>query len=61
MEQQAKAIMKMPNKKEREEIEALEALLQQERRETKAKEEKNKLTVERIRLQIKELQVIFIF
>jgi len=57
LEQQSKALMKLPNKKERTEIEGLEAILEQERKEAKSKEARHKLTVERLRDQINQLQV----
>eukprot|EP00210_Caulerpa_lentillifera_P006670 g6373.t1 len=57
LEQQSKALMKLPSKKERSEIEGLEAILDQERKETKSKEARHKLTVERLRDQINQLQI----
>lgn len=59
MEQQSKALLKLPNKKERTEIESLEALLDAERKEARSREARHKLTVERLKDQIQELQVTF--
>ncbi|KAK9815631.1 hypothetical protein WJX72_007152 [[Myrmecia] bisecta] len=56
LEKQSRAILKLPNRKERGEVEALEAVLEQERKSGKAKEARHKLTVERLRRQIVELQ-----
>ena len=49
--------MKLPSKKERSAVEAAEAALEAERREGRAREARHKLTVERLRRQIVELQV----
>ncbi|GMH43076.1 hypothetical protein BSKO_10998 [Bryopsis sp. KO-2023] len=56
LEQRSKDLLNLPNRKERSEIEAIEAILQQERKDTRAKEARHKLTVERLRQQILELQ-----
>lgn len=58
LEQQSKALLKLPNKKERSEIESLEAIIDQERKESKSREARHKLTVERLRDQISQLQVL---
>lgn len=58
LEQRSKDLVKLPNRKERSEIEAVEAILQEERKGIKAKEARHKLTVERLRQQIIELQVM---
>ena len=54
---QSRAILKLPSKKERSVTEAAEAALEAERKEGRAKEARHKLTVERLRRQIVELQV----
>ena len=46
----------MPTTKERPEIEALEALLDTEKKDGRAREARHKLTVERLRRQMVELQ-----
>lgn len=56
LEKQSRALLKLPTKKERSEIEALEALLDHERGEGRAREQRHKLTVERLRRQIADLQ-----
>ncbi|GFR43458.1 hypothetical protein Agub_g4541 [Astrephomene gubernaculifera] len=56
LEKQSKALLKMPNKKERSAMEAAEAALEAERREGRAREARHKLTVERLRRQLVELQ-----
>mmetsp|Transcript_26689 Transcript_26689/g.63249 ORF Transcript_26689/g.63249 Transcript_26689/m.63249 type:complete len:1111 (-) Transcript_26689:1334-4666(-) len=56
LEKQRKALLKMPTKKERSEIESLEALLEKEKKEGRAREARHKLTVERLRTQMVELQ-----
>ena len=57
LDQQSKALLKLPNKKERSEIESLEAALEAERKESRSKEARHKLTVERLKDQIHDLQV----
>ncbi len=57
LDKQSKALLKLPNKKERDAIEALEAVLLAERKEARAAQARHKLTVERLRCQVKELQV----
>ena len=57
LEQQSKALLKLPNKKERSEIESLEALLETERKETRSREARHRLTVERLKDQMQQLQV----
>lgn len=47
----------LPTKKERSAVEAVEAVLETERREAKAREARHKLTVERLRRQLVEAQV----
>ncbi|KAG2501925.1 hypothetical protein HYH03_000423 [Edaphochlamys debaryana] len=56
LEKQSKALLKLPNKKERTAMEAAEAALEAERRERRAAEARHKLTVERLRRQLLELQ-----
>ncbi|GLC76318.1 hypothetical protein PLESTF_001766000 [Pleodorina starrii] len=56
LEKQSKALLKLPNKKERTAMEAAEAALEAERREGRAREARHKLTVERLRRQLVELQ-----
>ncbi|KAG2445259.1 hypothetical protein HYH02_008727 [Chlamydomonas schloesseri] len=56
LEKQSKALLKLPNKKERSAMEAAEAALEAERREGRAREARHKLTVERLRRQLVELQ-----
>eukprot|EP00873_Tetraselmis_striata_P008515 jgi/Tetstr1/428779/TSEL_018767.t1 len=56
LEKQRKALLNMPNKKERAEIEALEAALEKEKKDARAREARQKLTVERLRRQMVELQ-----
>lgn len=58
LEQRSRDLVKLPNRKERSEIEAVEAILQEERKAIKAKEARHKLTIERLRQQIIELQVV---
>ena len=53
---QGRALLKLPNKKERSAVEAAEAALEVERKEARAREARHKLTVERLRRQIVELQ-----
>lgn len=57
LEKQSRALLKLPSKKERSAVEAAEAALEAERREARAREARHKLTVERLRRQIVELQV----
>ena len=57
LEKQSRALLKLPTRKERSEIEAVEVVLQQEKKDAKAREARHKLTVERLRQQIIELQV----
>ncbi len=57
LEKQSRALLKLPNKKERSAVEAAEAALEAERKEGRAREARHKLTVERLRRQIVELQV----
>lgn len=54
---QTRALANLPTRKERAEIEAMEAVLEQSRKETKAVAARHKLTVERLRRQIVTLQV----
>ena len=53
----SRALLKLPNKKERNAVDAAEAALEDERKEGRAREARHKLTVERLRRQIEELQV----
>lgn len=57
LEKQSRAIAKAPPRKERAEIEALEAVVEQARKDAKSKDARHKLTVERLRRQIVTLQV----
>eukprot|EP01017_Pseudomicrothorax_dubius_P010559 TRINITY_DN13787_c0_g2_i1.p1 TRINITY_DN13787_c0_g2~~TRINITY_DN13787_c0_g2_i1.p1 ORF type:complete len:1237 (-),score=401.48 TRINITY_DN13787_c0_g2_i1:135-3845(-) len=54
-ERQSKAIANMPNRKEREEINALKAQLSKLVEESKIKDQRNRLTFERMRKQVEEL------
>ncbi|BDA48687.1 probable centromere protein J [Coccomyxa sp. Obi] len=56
LSKQSRAMLKLPTKKDRAEMEALEATLAEERRTARAKEARHKLIVERLRRQIVELQ-----
>ncbi|PRW20917.1 GPR1 FUN34 yaaH family [Chlorella sorokiniana] len=56
LEKQSRAIMKLPTKQSKEEVAAVEALLAEERRAARAREARHKLTVERLRQQLVELQ-----
>lgn len=53
----AQALLKLPSKKEKSALEALEAALEREKADGRAAAARHKLTVERLRCQIKELQV----
>jgi hypothetical protein len=55
LEQQSKAILKVPTKKERGEIDELKDELVKVREEMKSKEARHKLVAERLRAQIAEL------
>jgi hypothetical protein len=57
LEQQSRALLKLPTKKERRAVEALEMLLEKERADGRAAAARHKLTLERLRAQVKELQV----
>ena len=57
LDKQSRALAKAPPRRERAEIEALEAVVEQARKDTKAKDARHKLTVERLRRQIVTLQV----
>lgn len=57
LDQRSKDLVRLPNRKERAEIDAIEAVLKEERNNMKAKEARHKLTVERLRHQILEGQV----
>jgi hypothetical protein len=59
LERQSRNLAKLPNRKERAEIEALEAVVEQFQKDTKAKDARHKLTIERLRRQIVTLQVCF--
>lgn len=52
LEKQAKALLQLPTKKERSEVEALQAAFEDERKEWRGREARYKLTVERLRKQI---------
>ncbi|KAK9917729.1 hypothetical protein WJX75_007616 [Coccomyxa subellipsoidea] len=56
LNKQSRAMLKLPTKKDRAEMEAMEATLAEERRTARAKEARHKLIVERLRRQIVELQ-----
>eukprot|EP00879_Flechtneria_rotunda_P016497 GHRR01017265.1.p1 GENE.GHRR01017265.1~~GHRR01017265.1.p1 ORF type:complete len:545 (+),score=240.41 GHRR01017265.1:917-2551(+) len=56
LEQQSKALLKLPSKKEKSALAAVEAQLEQERNETRAAAARSRLTMDRLRCQIKELQ-----
>eukprot|EP00775_Hariotina_reticulata_P008702 gene8702-8883_t len=56
LEQQSKALLKLPSKKEKSSLEALEGQLEKERADGRAAAARHRLTVERLRSQIKELQ-----
>jgi hypothetical protein len=58
LERQSRTLAKLPTRKERAEIEAMEAVVEQSRKEAKAKDSRHKLTVERLRRQIVSLQVM---
>jgi hypothetical protein len=51
------ALTQLPTKKERSAVEAVEAVLEAERKEGRAREARHKLTVERLRRQLLEQQV----
>ncbi|KAI3437602.1 hypothetical protein D9Q98_000055 [Chlorella vulgaris] len=55
LEKQSRAVLKMPTKQSKEEVAAVEALLVEERRIGRAREARHKLTVERLRQQMLEL------
>lgn len=57
LDQQMRALLKLPTRKDRSEVEAVEAMLEAERRGAREKEARHKLEAERLRRQIKELQV----
>lgn len=57
LEQQSKALLKLPSKKEKSALDALQQQLEQERSDARATAARHRLTVERLRCQIKELQV----
>lgn len=57
LDKQSKALLKLPNKKERTAVEAIEAVLEKERADCRAMQARHKLTVERLRCQVKSLQV----
>jgi hypothetical protein len=59
LERQSRNLAKLPSRKERAEIEALEAVVEQLHKDAKAKDARQKLTVERLRRQIVTLQVCF--
>ncbi|KAL4856275.1 Centromere protein J [Chlorella vulgaris] len=56
LEKQSRAVLKMPTKQSKEEVAAVEALLAEERRIGRAREARHKLTVERLRQQMLELE-----
>eukprot|EP00884_Botryococcus_braunii_P012520 jgi/Botrbrau1/21269/Bobra.39_2s0059.1 len=56
LEKQTRACLQLPTRKERSEVEALETLLKEERQRSQAKDARQKLTVDRLRRQIAELQ-----
>ena len=56
LERQSRSLTKLPSRKERSEIEALEAVVEQARKDGKARDARHKLTVERLRRQIVSLQ-----
>lgn len=56
LERQSRSLAKLPSRKERSEIEALEAVVEQARKDGKARDARHKLTVERLRRQIVSLQ-----
>jgi hypothetical protein len=57
LERQSRVLAKIPTRKDRAEIEALEAVVEQAKRDSKAKDARHKLTIERLRRQIVTLQV----
>jgi hypothetical protein len=57
LEQQSKALLSLPSKKEKAERDGLQAQIEKERADAKAAAARHRLTVERLRCQIKELQV----
>jgi hypothetical protein len=57
LEQQSRALLKLPGKKERSAVAALEAVLAQERQDAAAREARHKLTVDRLRRQAADLAV----
>lgn len=57
LEQQSRALLSLPNKKEKQERDGLQAQIEKERADAKAAAARQKLTVERLRCTIKELQV----
>lgn len=58
LDQQSKALLKLPSKKEKSALDALEQQMEKERSEAKAAAARHRLTVERLRCQIKEAQVM---
>jgi hypothetical protein len=59
LERQSRTLAKLPTRKDRADIEALEAIVEQSKQNAKAKDARHKLTVERLRRQIVTLQVCF--
>lgn len=59
LEKQTKAIMQLPTKKERSEIETLQGAFEEERKDWRAKEVRFKLTVDRLRKQITVRGLLF--
>jgi hypothetical protein len=57
LEQQSRALLKLPGKKERSAVAALEAVLAQERQDAAAREARHKLTADRLRRQVADLTV----
>jgi seryl-tRNA(Sec) selenium transferase len=57
LEQQSKALLSLPSKKEKAERDGLQAQMEKDRADAKAAAARHRLTVERLRCQIKELQV----
>jgi hypothetical protein len=57
LEQQIRTLLSLPSKKEKAEKEGLQAQMEKERADAKAAAARHRLTVERLRCQIKELQV----
>lgn len=57
LEQQRRAHDKVPSRKDRAEVEALEAVVEQAKKDAKTKDARHKVTVERMRRQVVSLQV----